>query len=88
VINDRDLIAIRQEARSETLRLAHFERDQLAEIALTVAAVRRRTISDRHAREALVILGEIAPTVAHELRRLLDAGDLLHRNLTKGPRQT
>lgn len=69
---------IRQEAQRRTAHLSYEERTQLAQVAMGLSIIRSVTLDNAYYREALTLLYDLAPTLATEIRRVMDLADTLN----------
>jgi len=74
---DPDYLAdLRRRATADAEQLTVAERHELATLALGLGNAARATVRGEYLQQALDLLGEAAPTLALELRRVLAAAAL------------
>lgn len=83
MISDPRLIALRAQAARDLTKLGRGQRDLLALDLLALANIRRATLENGHWTEALTLLGEVAPTLAAQLKHMTLTIDTL---IPEGPR--
>jgi hypothetical protein len=72
---------MQKRAQRDVVRLAEHERDHLAHLVITLGYIRRATLSDPYYREAFNLIADLAPSLAAQVRAMIETTDTYHRRI-------